>query len=32
MVDIGKYSRLDNESDDELIYRICSHKDEIGAW
>lgn len=24
--------RLDNESDEELIYRICSAKDEIGSW
>ncbi|EXG87826.1 hypothetical protein K413DRAFT_4727 [Clostridium sp. ASBs410] len=24
--------RLDNETDEELIYRICSTKDEIGSW
>lgn len=24
--------RLNNESDEELIYRICSSKEEIGSW
>lgn len=24
--------RLDNESDEELIFRICSSKNEIGSW
>ena len=24
--------RLENETNDEVIYRICSHKDEIGTW
>lgn len=24
--------RLKNETDEELIYRVCSHKDEIGTW
>ena len=26
------WNRLDNESDYELIYRICSQKDKIGTW
>lgn len=26
------YNRLDNETDEELIYRICSEKDTIGSW
>ena len=26
------YKRLDNESNEELIYRICSSKDRIGSW
>lgn len=26
------YSRLENESDEELVYRICSQKDAIGTW
>ncbi len=26
------YKRLENESDEELIYRICSSKEEIGSW
>lgn len=26
------YSRLENETDDELIFRICSEKDAIGTW
>ena len=26
------YKRLENESTDELIYRICSEKDQIGTW
>ena len=29
---IDRYYRLDGESDDELIYRICSEKDLIGTW
>lgn len=27
-----KFYRYENESDEELIYRIASHKDEIGSW
>lgn len=26
------FKRLENESDEELIYRICSLKDQIGSW
>lgn len=26
------WNRLENESDEELIYRICSQKDIIGTW
>ena len=26
------YKRLENESDKDLINRICSEKDEIGSW
>lgn len=26
------YTRKPNETDDELIYRICSEKDVIGTW
>ena len=26
------YQRLDNETDEELIYRICQQKDLIGSW
>ena len=29
---LHNYRRLENESDDELIYRICSEKDLIGSW
>lgn len=27
-----KYKRLNNETDEELIYRICLNKDTIGTW
>lgn len=27
-----EYQRLDGETDEELIYRICSDKDVIGTW
>lgn len=27
-----KYNRYDMETDEELIYRICSNKDKIGSW
>lgn len=27
-----QYTRLSNETDEELIYRICSQKDIIGTW
>ena len=26
------WKRFENESDEELIYRICQHKEEIGTW
>ena len=26
------WKRFENESDEELIYRVCQHKDEIGTW
>ena len=26
------YKRYENESDEELIFRICSEKDQIGSW
>lgn len=29
---IHTYKRLDGETDQELIYRICSDKDKIGTW
>lgn len=29
---ITTYKRLENESDEELIYRICQEKDQIGTW
>ena len=29
---ILEYKRFENESDEELIYRICSEKDKIGSW
>ena len=27
-----EYKRFENETDDELIYRICSQKEVIGTW
>ena len=27
-----EWRRLDNESDEELIYRVCSAKEQIGTW
>ena len=32
MITITSYKRLDGESNEELIYRICSDKDLIGSW
>lgn len=29
---ITSYKRFENESDEELIYRICSDKEKIGSW
>lgn len=29
---MGKYERLPGESDEELIFRICKDKDQIGSW
>lgn len=31
-VNLEKWYRLENESDDELIYRVCKNKDLIGTW
>lgn len=30
--DIKSYKRLDGETPEELIYRVCSDKDSIGSW
>ena len=27
-----EYKRYENESDEELIYRIASDKDKLGSW
>ena len=27
-----QYKRYENETEDELIYRICSQKEQIGTW
>lgn len=32
MTVITTYKRFENETDDELIYRICQDKDQIGTW
>lgn len=32
MIVITSYKRFENESDEELIYRVCSNKDLIGSW
>ena len=32
MITITSYKRFENESDEELIYRVCSDKDLIGSW
>lgn len=29
---MAKYTRFDNESDEELIYRVSKDKDKIGTW
>ena len=29
---ISTYKRFENETDEELIYRICEDKDQIGSW
>ena len=29
---ISEFQRLENESDEEVIFRICSLKDQIGSW
>lgn len=29
---MDEYKRLEGETDDELIYRICSQKEKIGTW
>ena len=29
---MGNYKRLPGESDEELIFRICKQKDQIGSW
>lgn len=32
MIIITSYKRFENETDEELIYRICDSKDRIGSW
>lgn len=32
MIDITSYKRFENESEDELILRICDDKEQIGSW
>lgn len=32
MITITSYKRFENETDEELIYRICEDKDQIGSW
>lgn len=32
MDDIKSYKRLDGETPEELIYRVCADKDSIGSW
>lgn len=32
MIIITSYKRFENETDEELIYRICEDKDQIGSW
>lgn len=32
MVIITSYKRFENETDEELIYRICEDKEQIGSW
>lgn len=32
MIIITSYRRFENESDEELIFRVCSDKDIIGSW
>ena len=27
-----EFKRLENETDEELIYRVCSQKEAIGTW
>lgn len=29
---ITTYKRFENESDEELVYRICKDKEQIGSW
>ena len=29
---MGHYERLPGESDEELIFRICKDKEQIGTW
>lgn len=32
MIVITSYKRFENETDEELIYRICEDKEQIGSW
>lgn len=32
MIIITSYKRFENETDEELVYRICENKDQIGSW
>ena len=32
LVEISEFKRLENETDEEVIFRICSLKEQIGSW
>lgn len=32
MNNISTYKRFENETDEELVYRICNDKEQIGSW
>lgn len=29
---MGNWPKLEHETDDQYVYRVCSHKEEIGTW
>ena len=29
---MNKYQKFENETNEEVIYRICNDKDQIGSW